>query len=385
MEGVEEEKELTLQSPGVLDKYQAAAKVANEILQQVVAKVVPGASVHEICTFGDKALEEGLKGVYNKKGKGSVEKGIAFPTCVSVNELCGHVSPLPEDDIEVKEGDVVKIDLGTHIDGFAAIVAHTVVAQAEKKPVEGRKADVILAAHTAAQAGLRVIRPGSTNTQVTEAIQLACDAYKCNPVEGVLSHEMKRHLIDGNKVIINKETVEQKVEEFEFGLNEVYGLDIIVSTGEGKPKEAEVRTTVYKRAIENAYSLKLKNSRAFFKEVNARFPTLPFSLGAMSDDKAAKVGVVECVNHNLLHPYPVLKEKEGDIVAHFKYTVLLLGKGTVALTQGDLVPADFTTENKVEDENLLKILNTSMSKNKQKKNKKKKEAASSNDQEEKKD
>lgn len=42
---------------------------------------------------------------------------------------------------------------------------------------------------------------------------------------------MKKHLIDGNKVIINKETFEQKVEDQEFNVNDVIGFDVYVSTG----------------------------------------------------------------------------------------------------------------------------------------------------------
>ncbi len=53
----------------------------------------------------------------------------------------------------------------------------------------------------------------------------------------MLSHELKKHLIDGNNVIINKETFDQKVEERDFQVNEVFALDVIVTTGEGKPKE----------------------------------------------------------------------------------------------------------------------------------------------------
>jgi len=37
-------------------------------------------------------------------------------------------------------------------------------------------------------------------------IQKVANSYEVNPLEGVLSHELKKHLIDGNKVIINKET-----------------------------------------------------------------------------------------------------------------------------------------------------------------------------------
>ena len=61
---------------------------------------------------------------------------------------------------------------------------------------------------------------------------------------------MKKHLIDGNDVIINKEKPDQKVEEFEFAAGDVIGLDIFVSTGEGVPKEGDFRTTVFKRELD---------------------------------------------------------------------------------------------------------------------------------------
>lgn len=73
-----------------------------------------------------------------------------------------------------------------------------------KAPVTGRKADVILAAYKAAQAALRLLKPGNFNNQVTDAIKKVCDSYEVNALEGVLSHDLKKHLIDGNKVIINK-------------------------------------------------------------------------------------------------------------------------------------------------------------------------------------
>ena len=44
-------------------------------------------------------------------------------------------------------------------------------------------------------------------------ISKVSESYGVNPLEGVLSHDLKKHLIDGNKVIINKETFEQKVED----------------------------------------------------------------------------------------------------------------------------------------------------------------------------
>ena len=52
-------------------------------------------------------------------------------------------------------------------------------------------------------------------------------------MQGVLSHKTKKHLIDGNECIINKETPEQRVEDWEFAPGDVISLDIYVSTGEG--------------------------------------------------------------------------------------------------------------------------------------------------------
>lgn len=46
----------------------------------------------------------------------------------------------------MKTEDVVKIDLGAHIDGYAATAAHTIVVGGKAK---GKQADVILAAYNA--------------------------------------------------------------------------------------------------------------------------------------------------------------------------------------------------------------------------------------------
>lgn len=67
------------------------------------------------------------------KNKKEMKKGIAFPTCISVNNCVCHFSPLrTESDVKLADGDVVKIDLGAHIDGFIAVAAHTLVVGASK-------------------------------------------------------------------------------------------------------------------------------------------------------------------------------------------------------------------------------------------------------------
>lgn len=41
-----------------------------------------------------------------------MEKGVAFPVCISVNDICGHFSPLEDESQKLKNKDLVKVDLG---------------------------------------------------------------------------------------------------------------------------------------------------------------------------------------------------------------------------------------------------------------------------------
>jgi methionine aminopeptidase len=120
-----EEKEETLATPGVVDKYQAAGKIANAVLEKVIAKCVDGANICEVCQFGDQLINEEVAKIYLKNKK--MEKGIAFPTCVSVNEIIGNYSPLASESSLLKSGDLTKVHLGVHVDGFIAAVAHTIL------------------------------------------------------------------------------------------------------------------------------------------------------------------------------------------------------------------------------------------------------------------
>lgn len=73
-----------------------------------MAKCVVGASVRELCSLGDKLLLEETVKVFKKEK--DLKKGIAFPTCISVNNCVCHFSPLASDtDVELKDGDVVKM------------------------------------------------------------------------------------------------------------------------------------------------------------------------------------------------------------------------------------------------------------------------------------
>lgn len=132
----------------------------------------------------------------------------------------------------------------------------------------------------------------------------------------------------------------------------------------------EKETTVYKRALEMNYNLKMQASRAVFSIVSNKFATMPFTLRALLDEAAAqpktelkasqlRLGMVECLNHGLLHPYPVLHEKQGELVAQIKGTVLLMPNGSSIVTSAARQPV--TTDKKVEDKEILDLLATPVS------------------------
>jgi methionine aminopeptidase len=83
-----------IEKPAVLDKYKAASKVANEALQKAISLCKPGSDIYEICTEVDKFIDEGLRKEFNNKKTKKLERGIAFPTCLSVNNVAEYYSPL---------------------------------------------------------------------------------------------------------------------------------------------------------------------------------------------------------------------------------------------------------------------------------------------------
>jgi methionine aminopeptidase len=85
------------------------------------------------------------------------------------------------------KGDVVKIQLGAHIDGFASISGETIVVGASaENPVTGRRADVLKAAWTAAEAAMRTLKVGNKNWAVTEIVGRTSSVWDCKPVEGIV-------------------------------------------------------------------------------------------------------------------------------------------------------------------------------------------------------
>jgi len=357
----------------VVTKYKMAAEITNKVLKEVVTACVASASVRELCMLGDRRLTEETGKAFKKDKK--LTKGIAFPTCLSVNHAICHFSPLvSEADQTLAEGDMVKIDMGAHIDGYIAVVAHTVVVGGEG--ITGAKADALMAAHLCSEAALRLVKPGNETYEITDTVSKIAEAFDCKPVEGMLSHQLEQNRIDGEKTIIQNPSEAQRKEheKFDFSVHEVYAIDVLISTGEGLGREKDAKITIYKKT-EDSYMLKMKTSREFYSKVGKQFGSMPFNIRNMEDEKKARMGVVECVSKRLIEPFQVLFEKEGSYVAQYKFTVLLMPNGPHKITGLPFDESLVKTEKNLKDEEILKLLKTSASVKAAKKKKKAAEKA----------
>jgi hypothetical protein len=130
-----------------------------------------------------------------------------------------------------------------------------------------------------------------------------------------------------------------------------------------------MRNTIFKRALETTYKLKSDNSRKLLSIIEKNFYTFPFSLSSFDNAEnihltkdvgnlksLARLGLVECVQHELLHTYPILAEKKGELVSQFKYTVAVKENGPYLISGLGIDVNNYVSEYKITDEEVLKLL-----------------------------
>jgi curved DNA binding protein len=254
-----------------------------------------------------------------------------------------------------------------------------IVGATEKEPATGRAADVVKAAWHAAEFAKRLVKVGEKNWTVTDGVSKVVAPWDCKPVEGMLSCQQTKNVIDGKKRIILNPNEQQRrdTDTAVFAEGEIYGIDILVSSAEdGKCRVEESRTSIYQRSTEVTYQLKMKTSRAVFSEIQKKAGPFPFTIRCLEDEKRSRMGVQEAVAHGLLKPYDVLYTPPGTFVAAFHFTLALLPAGPSLITHPPVwyKPEKLKTEKELEDAELKEIISRKLRESK-KKNKKKGDAA----------
>lgn len=80
--------------------------IVPQTLQGVIAQCVNGADVYTICQFASTVIDGQCAGMFKSK---KIAKGVAFPPAISVNNTVCHFSPLKEESIALKAGDMIKM------------------------------------------------------------------------------------------------------------------------------------------------------------------------------------------------------------------------------------------------------------------------------------
>lgn len=374
--------DITVANPDVITKYKTAGDIANKVIAQVRSATVDGSKVFDLCNKGDELLNEALSKIYNNKKSSKIPKGIAFPTSINPNHIPAHLSPVSESDaanLTLKNGDVVNIMLGAQIDGYPGIVAETfIVGESESEPITGKKADLITSAWKASEAATRTFKPGNKNWDVTNIVDKVVKDYETVALESMLSHNQQQNVLYGSKEIILNPTKENKtqMDTYKFEENEVYGLDILVSTSaDGKVKKSDFNTSLYK-LTGNSYSLKMKSSHQVLGEFKAKSNgPFPYNIKNFDDSRKARVGLIECVNHQVILAYDIMTEKPGEFVAQFFTTFAITKNGILQFTTPAFNSDLYKTDKSIKDQEINDLIAQPLKTN-AKKNKKKAAAAS---------
>ena len=267
--------------------------------------------------------------------------GIAHPTTVSPSTHITPYTPLVSDAEEaattLSAGEVVKIQLGAQIDGFGTIVCDNIVVDGGEK-ITGRAADLLVATHYANELLLRLMVPpgllasGSeeekkkaqaekppTQAKISALLEKVAKTYDCNVVENTTSWLFERNEIEGKKKIILSPDSGVRGEGTP-ETAEVWGVEVGLSLGTGKVKTLENRATLHRRTA-TTYILKRPSSRQTLSEIVKKFGTFPFSLRQLEDEKAAKVGIVECVRGGVVRQYEPSGDADGEPVSRLLTTI----------------------------------------------------------------
>ena len=111
----------------------------------------------------------------------------AFPAQTSRNECAAHYCSSPEDTMVYEEGDVVKVDMGVHVDGWIADTACTVDLSDG-----GKNADLIGASADALAAAISLVEPGRPVSEIGAAVERTITKAGFEPVRNLTGHGLDR-------------------------------------------------------------------------------------------------------------------------------------------------------------------------------------------------
>lgn len=281
--------------------YRRAGKIASDVRERAKGRYYAGTTLLEICETIETEIRE----------KGGAP---AFPVNVSLNDIAAHYTATPSDGLTVKDGDVLKIDIGVHVDGYIADTAVTICTDPKYE-------SLIRVAEMALNEAVKVAKADAKANDIGNVIENTIVRQGFKPIQNLSGHSLDRYTIHAGKSIPNIKTIGPS---FSLSSNQAYAVEPFVTTKEGEG-------VVYEGSVSNIFSVTsrkpIKNQKAdaFLDHLWTKFRTLPFAVRWLTesyDVREASELIELLVKKRNLHAYPILVEAQGRLVSQAEHTLI---------------------------------------------------------------
>lgn len=251
--------------------------------------------------------------------------GIAFPCNVSINEIAAHYTSPLNDETVLKSGDIVKLDLGAHVNGYISDTAISILVPGEdleekysESEIEHRE-KLIEASIEGLNEAISTVKAGVEICKIGEAIENRINELGFKPIANLSGHQMDQWLLHSGISIANiNDNNHKKLKE-----GDVLAIEPFATDGIG-----------YVTDTPNTYIFKFLKNRPFrmvhtkkvLNKIKSDYNLLPFSqrwLNDYFDEKRLNISMKQLSDAMAIYPYPALKEKENGLVSQAEHTVIV--------------------------------------------------------------
>lgn len=287
----------------ILDKYREAGLIAAKILRDGAKEIRIGNSYLDIIeSIESRVTEEGAT--------------LAFPLNLSLNEDAAHDTASPGDTRTFAKGDVAKLDLGVHVDGYIADTATTVDLGINSLLVE--------ASGQALEEAISRIRPGVTTGDLGAAVQSAIESRGYRPISNLTGHGLDQYILHRSPTIPNIGVKGGVI--LEEGM--VFAIEPFATTGSGHVME-KTRREIYSQISQKP--VRIPAGRAILEKIRDRHG-LPFARRWLNE-KRMDLALPTLIRSQVLHVYPVLSDIPGSLVSQAEHTIIVTADGCVVTTR----------------------------------------------------
>jgi methionyl aminopeptidase len=286
-----------------LESYKKAGRIAAEAREYGRGLIKVGASLLEVTEKVEQKII-------------SLGGEFAFPPQISINDVAAHYCAAHDDNIIFKEGDVVKLDVGVHINGFVGDTATTVVLGNDP-----RLKLLEEASRAALNDALKLIKPGVEISEIGRVIQKAIASRGFVPVINLSGHGLDKFTIHDAPSIPNIEiSSRERLEE-----GQVIAIEPFASTGAGAIYESS-NATIF--ALEYPKAVRSPMTREVLKTIE-QYNGLPFCQRWLVKKHGlgkTAFALRELRNIGILKEYPPLPDKAHGLISQAEHTVIVLEK-----------------------------------------------------------